>query len=67
MKRIILVLGIIASSSLTFSYPSQTSYASDSKLSVKLLDQNRVAGVDYIGRDEDGQQEDVKTGRGRRK
>lgn len=65
MKRIILVLGIIVSSSLTFSYPP--SYASDSKLSFKSFDKNQVAHVDYIGRDEDGQQEEVKTGRGRRK
>lgn len=62
MKRIILVLGVIASTGITFSYAPYAK-ASNGETSLRTADTANLMKVNYIGRDEDGKKEDVKTGK----
>jgi hypothetical protein len=64
MKRIIWVLGVIASTGLTFSYAPYAK-ASNGETSLHTPDAANLMKVNYIGTDEDGKKEDVKTGKGK--
>jgi hypothetical protein len=62
MKRIILVLGVIASTGLTFSYAPYAK-ASNGETSLHTPDAVNLMKINYVGKDEDGKKEDIKTGK----
>jgi hypothetical protein len=62
MKRIILVLGVMASTGFTFAYPSSAS-ASASRPSLSSMSPASQSRVNYTGKDEDGNTEKVETGK----
>jgi hypothetical protein len=69
MKYSILVLGVIASAGISFCHQSSanaTAIAPQQKVTSSLTTSESSPDFNYTGTNEDGEQEEVKTGKGRK-
>jgi hypothetical protein len=69
MKKTIFVLGVIASAGISFFHlgtTSATAIAPQQKAANSLTVSKSLPDFNYTGTNEDGEQEEVKTGKGRK-